>query len=133
MACNNDIALTPLEKSAGDSIANYNFKALPDNDYYRANPQGIYQVDIELYLRPFQDLAPQTPILLNFQTEKFGVFIINKDTLYPEDQTKLLLSDFKNLRKTGQFYTKDIGKQGLTFEIEISKTRKLARANFETK
>lgn len=133
MACNNDIGIKPLENSSIDSTINYNFKALPDNDYYRTNSQGIYKADIELYLRPFQKLAPNTTVFLKYQTDNFGVFIIKKDTLYPDDQTKLLLSDFQNFRKNGQFFANSIGKQNLNFEIEIGKTKKFAKATFETK
>jgi hypothetical protein len=133
IACNNDIAIKPLENYSSDSTINFNFKAIPDNDYYRANSQGIYKADIELYLRPFQELAPNTPVLLNFKSDNFGVFIIKKDTLYPDDLMKLLLSDFKNFRKNGAFYTNILGKQSLNFELEIGKSNKATKAIFETK
>jgi hypothetical protein len=133
ISCNNDIAVKPLENSSTDSTISFNFKATPDNDYYRANSQGIYKADIELYLRPFQELAPNTTVFLKYQTDNFGVLIIKKDTLYPDDQIRLLLSDFNNFRKNGHFFTNNIGKQNLNFEIEIGKTKKATKATFETK
>lgn len=133
MACNNDIVLKPIENNSSDSTINYNFKAIPDNDYYRANINGIYEADIELYLRTFQETSPKTSILLKFKSDNFGVFVIKKDTLYPDDETKLVLSDFQNYRNYGQFFTNISGKQSLDFELQISKTKKESKAVFETK
>jgi hypothetical protein len=110
LACNNDIALKPNENIKSDSTINFNFKAIPDNDYYRAKAKGIYEVDIELYLRLFQEINSNLPISLVFKSNKFGLFVIKKDTLYPDDQTKLVLSDFQNYRKYAKFYTKGLGK-----------------------
>jgi hypothetical protein len=133
VSCNPPISLKPAEFSSPDSTVNYNFKALPDNDYYRANSSGVYMADIELYLRSFQKVNPNHPILLQFKTNNFGVFILKKDTLYPDDEIKLKLSDFQNYRFNGQFYTNILGKQSLDFNMEIGKTKKQAKANFETK
>jgi hypothetical protein len=133
LACNNEIVLKPKENIKSDSTINFNFKAIPDNDYYRANTMGIYEVDIELYLRPFQAINSNLPISLVFKTNNFGLFVIKKDTLYPDDQTKLFLSDFQNFRKNGKFYTNIFGKQSLDFELEIGKTKKSTKTSFETK
>ena len=133
ISCNNDIAIKPVENSSLDSTINYNFKAIPDNDYYRANANGIYEADIELYFRPFQEIYPKTTINLVFKSNNFGVFVLKKDTLYPDDQVKMLASDFINFRKNGKFYTNNLGKQSLNFELEIGKTRKASISNFETK
>jgi hypothetical protein len=133
VSCNNDIGIKPKGNNSSDSTINFNIKAIPDNEYYRANSNGIYKADIELYVRKFQEIALKTPISLQFKTDNFGVFILKKDTLYPDDFTKLSLSDFNNYRLNGQFYTNNIGKQLLNFELQIGKTKKAAKATFETK
>lgn len=132
-SCSNEIDLVPIENSSRDSTINFNFKAIPDNDYYRANENGVYTADIELYLRPFQEIISKTPLKFVFKSDNFGVFVIKKDTLYPDDQTQLSYSDFRNFRQYGQFYTNHFGKQSLSFELEISKSKQSAKAVFETK
>ncbi|MES2797370.1 MAG: hypothetical protein V4683_15470 [Bacteroidota bacterium] len=133
LACNNPLSIKPSEFPSPDSTISFNFKAIPDNDYYRPDSTGVYTSDIELYLRTFQEVSTKTSVLLKFKSNNFGVFIIKKDTLYPDDQTLLVLSDFKNFRLNGQFYTYSVGKQNLDFEGQIGKTKKVFKAVFETK
>ena len=133
ISCNNRIEVTPKDIVVKDSLINANFKAYADNDYYRSNASGIYIAGIELYVRAFQALNPKTPISLTFHSENFGVLIVKKDTLYPDDQTTLLYSDFVNFRQNATFYTFSQGNQKLDFDLSISSTAKKASTTFENK
>lgn len=133
LSCSNDLVLENSPKIKADSSLNFNFKALPDQDYYRKNNKGVYQADIELYLRMFQDIPSKTPVTLTFRTEHFGVLLIKKDTLYPDDQTLLQLSDFKNFRQNATFYTQFTGSHHLDFEVQLAQTGRKSRVSFETK
>jgi hypothetical protein len=132
-SCNNRVQVTPKDLVIADSAININFKAYPDNDYYRSNLSGIYTADIELYLRAFQALNPKTPVQLTFHSDKFGILIIKKDTLYPDDQTSLVYSDFNNFRQNAKFYSNIIGTQKLDFDLKISTTVKKASTSFENR
>jgi hypothetical protein len=133
MACNNRVQVTPKDVIAMDSTINANFKAYSDNDYYRINAKGIYVANIELYLRAFQALNPKTPVALTFHSDNFAVLIVKKDTLYPDDQTTLLYSDFINFRQNATFYSTSQGNQKVNFDLLISNTAKKATATFENR
>jgi hypothetical protein len=118
LACNNQIQVTPNSETKKDSTINLNFKVVPDADFYLPK-NGIYKANLELYLRAFEPLAPKTPINLKFKPNHFAVIVIAKDTLYPDDEFKLLFSDFKNYRYFADYYTIYGGKQSVEFDLEI--------------
>jgi hypothetical protein len=132
MACNNPIHVTPTTEIQKDSTLKLNFKIVPDADFYTAKA-GVYKANLELYLRAFEPIAPKTPITLKFKPNNFAVLVIAKDTLYPDDEIKLLFSEFKNYRNFADYYTIYGGKQRVEFDLVVGETRFLGGCGFENR
>jgi hypothetical protein len=132
LACNNPIQIIPSSETPKDSTLNLNFKVIPDNDFYNSKV-GIYKANLELYLRAFESIAPKTPITIKFKPNNFAVLVIAKDTLYPDDEIKLLFSDFKNYRYFADYYTIYGGKQKVEFDLMVGGTRLVGGCGFENR
>jgi hypothetical protein len=132
LACNNPIQVTPTSENKKDSTLKLNFKVVPDADFYNAKA-GIYKANLELYLRAFEPIVPKTPITLKFKPNNFAVLVIAKDTLYPDDEVKLLFSDFENYRFYADYFTIYNGKQKVEFDLAVGGTRFVGDCGFENR
>lgn len=132
LACNNPINVTPVSETKNDSILNLNFIVVPDADFYSFK-NGVYKSKLELYLRAFEPIAPTSPITLKFKPNNFAVLVIAKDTLYPDDEIKLLFSDFKNYRHFADYYTIYSGTQKIEFDLVIGGIKMVGGCGFENR
>lgn len=130
-ACNKPVELTvDPEGIAGAGSPEFNFLVVPGPYPVSSLKEGMFGVDLELYLRQLSFDA-DVAYFFEFNSNNYGSFEVAGDTLYTSDKVVLPYRLFKNYRLKGNYKTKVKGNQTLTFTVSAGTITKKATVSFD--
>lgn len=130
-ACNKPVELTvDPEGIAGAGSPEFNFLVVPGPYPVSSLKEGVFGVDMELYLRQLSFDA-DVAYFFEFNSNNYGSFEVAGDTLYTSDKVVLPYRLFKNYRLKGNYKTKVKGNQTLTFTVSTGTITKKATVSFD--
>ena len=130
-ACNKPVELTvDPEGIAGAGSPEFNFLVVPGPYPVSSLKEGVFGVDMELYLRQLSFDA-DVAYFFEFNSNNYGSFEVAGDTLYTSDKVVLPYRLFKNYRLKGNYKTKVKGNQTLTFTVSAGTITKKATVSFD--
>lgn len=130
-ACNKPVELTvDPEGIAGAGSPEFNFLVVPGPYPVSSLKEGMFGVDMELYLRQLSFDA-DVAYFFEFNSNNYGSFEVAGDTLYTSDKVVLPYRLFKNYRLKGNYKTKVKGNQTLTFTVSAGTITKKATVSFD--
>lgn len=130
-ACNKPVELTvDPEGITGAGSPEFNFLVVPSLYPVSSLNDGVFGVDLELYLRQLSFDA-DVAYFFEFNSNNYGSFEVAGDTLYTGDKLVLPYRLFKNYRLKGNYKTKVKGNQTLTFTVSAGTITKKATVSFD--
>jgi hypothetical protein len=118
------------EGIAGAGSPEFNFLVVPGPYPVSSLKEGVFGVDMELYLRQLSFDA-DVAYFFEFNSNNYGSFEVAGDTLYTSDKVVLPYRLFKNYRLKGNYKTKVKGNQTLTFTVSTGTITKKATVSFD--
>lgn len=126
--CNNDVLTDPLPDETTRSDFNLLLEAPPY--FIWDSKAAFYTGQVTVYLRPFEHVKPTDQVVIEFNSNPMGRFIVPNDTLYTGDKIRIKYADFKDFFLFFTYQSQQDGSHRVELKTTIRTVSKNASVSF---